>query len=226
MNLVELYIGSGCFSKEARKLRWNTFGVDWEQYGETDLIIDIEHLQRSQIPFKRIDHFHIGTDCTTYSIAAISTHRNGTEPKTEYAAKCDRTNIHVIELIEQEKIINQNVTFSFENPRGMLRHMPFMQQFTRHTVWYCQYGDDRAKPTDIWTNVDNWIPRPECRNYKYDKEGNIINKHCHHQGARRGARTGTQGRDGSYESSKMPGELCIEILKARMEHDRFILSLK
>ena len=27
-----------------------------------------------------------------------------------------------------------------------------MQEFKRHTVWYCKYGDSRAKPTDIWTS--------------------------------------------------------------------------
>lgn len=89
-----------------------------------------------------------------------------------------------------------------------------MQGFKRHTVWYCQYGDDRAKPTDIWTNSKTWVPKPMCKNYKYDNEGNVINKHCHHESARRGAKTGTQGKDGSYERSKIPMELCNEILNS------------
>lgn len=106
-------------------------------------------------------------DCTTYSIAAISTHRkNRTEPKSEYAKECDTTNKHWISLIDEWIKINPNLVFFIENPRGMLRHMPFMQKFKRHTVWYCQYGDDRAKPTDIWTNSNTWIPRPECHNFR------------------------------------------------------------
>ena len=92
--------------------------------------------------------------------------------------------------------------------------MEWMQEFKRYTVWYCQYGDDRAKPTDIWTNSKTWIPRPECHNYKYDKQGNIINKHCHHESARRGAKTGTQGKNGHYERSKIPYELCNEVLRS------------
>jgi hypothetical protein len=76
-----------------------------------------------------------------------------------------------------------------------------MQGFKRHTVWYCQYGDDRAKPTDIWTNSKTWIPKPMCKNFKYDSEGNIINRHCHHESARRGAKTGTQGKDLNYQWS-------------------------
>ena len=108
--------------------------------------------------------------------------------------------------------MNPDLVFFIENPRGILRHMPFMQGLKRHTVWYCQYGDSRAKPTDIWTNSTTWEPRPMCRNYKYDKEGNIIDKHCHHESARRGAKTGTQGKKGSYERSVIPEELCKEIL--------------
>jgi hypothetical protein len=85
----------------------------------------------------------------------------------------------------------------------MLRKMPFMQKFKRYTIWYCQYGDDRAKPTDIWTNCEDWIPRPTCHNG---------NKNCHHQPSPRGSRTGTQGIKGAYERSKIPTELCNEIL--------------
>jgi len=109
---------------------------------------------------------------------------------------------------------NIDMVFFIENPRGILRHMPFMQSYKRQTVWYCKYGDDRAKPTDIWTNSTEWTPRKQCRNYKYDSEGNIINKHCHHESARRGAKTGTQGKKGSYNRSKIPQQLCEEILKS------------
>lgn len=78
-----------------------------------------------------------------------------------------------------------------------------MQEFKRHTVWYCQYGDNRAKPTDIWTNSDDWIPRPQCFNGNPD---------CHHERAPRGSKTGTQGRRGSYERSMIPSELCNEVM--------------
>jgi len=143
-------------------------------------------------------------DCTTYTIAAISTHRNGTEPKSEYAKKCDNVNKHFIELIKKWQTVNNEMVFFIENPRGMLRKMPFMQEFKRYTIWYCQYGDDRAKPTDIWTNSKTWKPRNICHNG---------NKKCHHQPAPRGSKTGTQGRKGSFDRSKIPDELCIEILK-------------
>ena len=210
-NVLELFAGSRCIGRAAEKLNMNVFSVDWTPYENINLSIDIELLKITDVPFVP-DHVHASFDCTTYTIAAISHHRNGTEAKSDYAKKCDKVNQHVISLIKEWKIINPNITFTFENPRGMLRHMPFMQEFTRHTVWYCTYGDDRAKPTDIWTNLKNWKPKPMCRNYKYDKDGNIINKHCHHESARRGAKTGTQGKKGSFERSKMPKQLCNELM--------------
>ena len=97
------------------------------------------------------------------------------------------------------------MVFFIENPRGMPRKMTFMKEFKRQTIWYCQYGDDRAKPTDIWTNSTDWIPRPQCKNG---------NPNCHHQRAPRGSKTGTQGRKGSYERSIIPQDLCIEILNS------------
>ncbi len=201
MKVLELFAGSRCIGKSAEKLGHEVFSIDWNDYKDIDYICDIEYLTVNHLPWVP-DHIHASFDCTTYSIAAIKTHRNGVEPKSEYAKKCDRVNKNVIELYHDLKKINPNLTYSFENPRGMLRKMPFMQEFIRYTVWYCQYGDDRAKPTDIWTNLD-WIPKPVCWNG---------NKDCHHTPAPRGSKTGTQGRKGSYERSKIPELLCIELI--------------
>lgn len=85
----------------------------------------------------------------------------------------------------------------------MLRKMPIMADLPRQGVTYCQYGDTRMKPTDIWTNSTKWIPRPMCKN----------GDPCH-VAAPRGSKTGTQGLKGAYERSKIPEELCFEILKS------------
>lgn len=204
-NLLELFAGSRCIGNAADKLGINVFSIDWTPYENIDLTIDIEELKKEQVPFIP-DAIWASPDCTTYSIAAVSSHRiNSIEPKSDYAIKCDNVNKHWISLIKEWLIINPNLVFFIENPRGMLRKMPFMQEFKRHTIWYCTYGDDRAKPTDIWTNSKNWKPREVCHNG---------NKNCHHQPAPRGSKTGTQGKKGSYERSKIPNELCNEILKS------------
>jgi hypothetical protein len=128
--------------------------------------------------------------------------KNGYIPKTETA-------ILGIKIVEKTiEIINHfNPKYWFiENPRGMLRKMDMMKEFKRHTITYCQYGDDRMKPTDIWTNSDIWTPRKICKNG--DK--------CHIS-APRGSRTGTQGRSNAYERSKIPNQLCKEILKSTIQ---------
>lgn len=204
LKLVELFAGSRCVGKAGEELGMKVFSADWQPFDNIDFVGDIENMKISDVPFVP-DVVWASPDCTTYTIAAISTHRNGTEPKSEYAKKCDYVNKHFISLIKQWLKINPNLKFYIENPRGMLRKMPFMQEFKRHTVWYCQYGDDRAKPTDIWTNNDEWLPRPMCHNG---------NKNCHHQPAPRGSKTGTQGRKGSYNRSMIPHQLCIEVLSA------------
>ena len=219
LKVLELFAGSRSVGRAAEELGMEVFSVDWEKYEGINLSIDIEDMRLEDVPFVP-DFVWASPDCTTYSIAAVSSHRrNRTEPVSEYAIKCDNVNKHWITLIKKWLEINPNMVFFIENPRGMLRHMPFMQEFNRHTVWYCKYGDDRAKPTDIWTNSKTWIPREECHNYKYDKEGNIVNKHCHHESARRGAKTGTQGRQDSYNRSKIPNELCVEILSSLIQKE-------
>lgn len=203
MKVLELFAGSRSFGKEAEKLGYNVFSVDWKPYENINWVGDIENLTVNDIPFTP-DVVWASPDCTTYSIAACSTHReNSIYPKSEYAKKCDRVNLHFISLINEWLFVNPDLIFFIENPRGMLRKMPFMQGFDRHTVWYCQYGDSRAKPTDIWTNSKTWKPRPMCRNG---------NKNCHHESAPRGSKTGTQGRKGSYTRSIIPADLCREIL--------------
>ena len=92
----------------------------------------------------------------------------------------------------------------------------------RTTVWYCRYGDIRAKPTDLWSNnIFNL----------FNQKGFISktcfnnNKKCHHESAPRGStikklkekgiivkKGGTQAKKNNYERSKIPYELCKEIL--------------
>lgn len=72
----------------------------------------------------------------------------------------------------------------------------------RITVTYCQYGDTRMKPTDIWTNHPDPKFKPMC--HKGDP--------CH-VSAPRGSKTGTQGLKGSKERSVIPALLCKHIVE-------------
>jgi hypothetical protein len=116
---------------------------------------------------------------------------------TEYARFCDKVNAHVVKLIQEL----QPRYWFIENPVGGLRKMDFMQGLPRFTVTYCQYGERRQKPTDIWTNHPDPQFKPAC------KRG----APCH-DAAPRGAKTGTQGLKGSKERAVIPKLLCEHIV--------------
>jgi len=204
MKVLELFAGSRSIGKVAEELGHEVFSVDINNFEGIDLVKDIEFLTKEDIPFIP-DVIWASPPCTTYSIAAISHHRDMGKPKTEFAAKSDRLILNTLKLIKE-----YNCKYFIENPRGYLRKMDFMKGIPKTTVWYCTYGDMRAKPTDIWSNhiyslfnVNGWKPRAICFNG---------NTNCHHQPAPRGSKTGTQGLKNNYERSKVPTELCKEIL--------------
>ena len=206
MKVLELFSGTGVLSAAFRERGHETLTVDWEESHKPDLKADIGTLSADDVVrlFGRPDVIWASPDCTTYSVMCISRHRDGTRPKTEYAARCDAVNAHVCDLIRQLK---PKVWF-IENPVGMLRKMPFIEQLMRdtggkrYTVTYCQYGERRQKPTDIFTNHPDPQFRPPC------KRG----APCH-DAAPRGSRTGTQGLKGKAVRAKLPDELCRHIVR-------------
>lgn len=220
MKVLELFAGSCSFSNVAKELGYETFTTDIKQFGNIDYVVDIMDFDYNKVPFVP-DIIWASPPCTCFSVGSIGTHWMG--GMGAYIPKTNEAKLAIKIVKKMNRIIEyyKPLYFYIENPRGILRKLNLMY-YIRRTIWYCQYGDKRAKPTDIWTNDWPWYPKPVCRNYRYDKSGQIINRHCHHISARRGAKTGTQGLKGSYERSKVPRELCLEILKQKIKDDQNI----
>ena len=208
MNVLELFAGSRSVGKAAESLGYNVFSSDINEFEGIDYAVDILEFDINKVPFTP-DIIWASPPCTYFSVASIGKHWNKDHtPKSDnamFGVKMVQKTIDIIKEISPKK-------WYIENPRGKLRKLQVVKGLPRTTVWYCKYGDTRAKPTDIWTNnlysllnSDGWNPRPECFNG---------NKDCHHESAPRGSRTGTQGLKGNYNRSKIPHELCIEILNS------------
>lgn len=209
MKILELFAGSRSIGKEAEKLGYEVFSSDIEQFGGIDYVEDILKFDYSKVPFTP-DVIWASPPCTGFSVASIGSHWTGGKgayiPKSETSKLGLKLLDKTIEIIQYYTEKNPNLVWFIENPRGLMRKMPQMSGYYmeehRRTITYCQYGDTRMKPTDIWTN-SKWIPREKCKNG--DK--------CHIS-APRGSKTGTQGLKGDYERSKIPPELCKEVLKS------------
>lgn len=206
MRVLELFAGTRSISKAFEARGHETFCIDWSRDLEgIDWYADIGRITVQDIldRFGRPDVIWMSPDCTTFSIAAIGHHRRkdlvtgNLDPVSEYAAFCDKVDQHAIDLM-----MGLGPRYWFiENPRGGMRKMAWMQGLPRYTVTYCQYGDIRMKPTDIWTNHPDPKFLPACRN----------GDPCH-EAAPRGSQTGTQRIRGSMERSRIPPLLCQHIV--------------
>ena len=206
MKILELFAGTRSIGKAFEKRGHDVFSVEWDKkFDGIDLNADIGQLKASDIleKFGHPDVIWASPDCATFSIAAISHHRRKNletgelEPDSEYARFCDAVDQNVLRLIMDLK----PRYWFIENPRGGMRKMSWMHGLPRYTVTYCQYGDIRMKPTDIWTNHPNPKFKPPC------KKGSPC-----HQSAPRGSKTGTQGLRGSVDRGVIPDALCNHIV--------------
>lgn len=215
MNVLELFAGSRSIGKVCDNLGYNVFSSDINSFDNIDYVIDINKFDVSLVSFIP-DFIWASPPCTYFSVASIGKHWNkNNTPKSDNALKGVEYVKSTLKIINYFKLLNPNLNWFMENPRGKLRKLNIVKGLPRTTVWYCKYGDTRAKPTDIWSNniwnpmfnTNGWKPREECFNG---------NKDCHHEAAPRGSRTGTQGLKGNYDRSKIPQQLCEDIVKSNI----------
>ena len=203
MLVVDLFSGLGGWSKPALDRGHEVFRVEMEPRFDAELHADILTLSPDDLPF-RPDLLLASPPCEAFSVMRIG--RNWNYDRTP---KNDRAR-HGLALVEATIALisaTQPRYFVIENPRGQLRMMPQMQGFERRTVTYCQYGEQRMKPTDLWSA--SWPPSLVLH------EPCVPGSSCH-VAAPRGSRTGTQGYAGDdyWVKSVVPYALALDVTMA------------
>jgi hypothetical protein len=203
MLVFDFFAGTGSSTQAFEDAGDTVITFELDKQFDVTVHADIMDISAKQLlrKYGRPDFVWASPPCTAFSVASMGHHWTGGKgayvPKTPEATYNQMLVSRTREIIDE---LNPSKGYLIENPRGMLRKLPPLQGILRHTVTYCQYGDDRMKPTDLWGGVVGWTPRAMCKN----------GDPCH-VAAPRGSRTGTQGRKGAKDRSMVPYELSQEI---------------
>ena len=199
---IDLFSGLGGFSSAfSDSDSWVVTTVDIEDRFKPDICADVLELRPSDLP--AADVILASPPCTAFSMAASGTHLDSDgRPVSDWGRESLALIHHTIGLIKGR----DPRWYVIENPMGGMRRE--LGEPDAH-VWWCQYGSDRAKPTDLWGRIPPSFEPRTCRN---------DNPSCHHERAPRGADSGTQASNQSAaERAKIPHELSAAILTA-VEH--------
>lgn len=205
LKVLELFSGFECISNAFREKGHECFTIDWDERFPSSMHCDISKLQVEDLPeeWRHPDVIFAGTDCTSYSVAAISKHRRknsitgNLDPISDKAKFSDEMNKHVRDLMTK---MNPQIII-FENPMGAFRKMDFVNDLILNTTTYCQYGFTYRKQTDFLSNIDLHL-KPPCKN----------GSPCHEK-APRGARTGLQAIKDPALKAIYPPKLCEHIVE-------------
>jgi site-specific DNA-cytosine methylase len=165
MIIYDFYSGTGSSTQAFEDAGHTVIKVELDEYFEADerdiLELSAEYLIAK---YGKPDFIWASPPCQKFSVASLWKYweggRNGSVPKHPAVYEAIDLVKHTIKLMQD---CNPTYGWIMENPRGMLRKQDFMQDHKRWTVTYCQYGDTRMKPTDVWGTISNWSPRPMCK---------------------------------------------------------------
>ena len=210
MIVYDFFAGTGSATKAFEDAGHTIIRVELDEYFEAEER-DILSLTAETLIAKygQPDFIWASPPCTTFSVASIRHYWSYIDgkamPKNEKTLHGIAIVAHTVALIQT---LNPTYGWLMENPRGMLRKQSVVSELNRRTITYCQYGDFRMKPTDLWGEVPGWISREPCK----------AGMTCHNS-AKRGSDTGSQGiggggKRGAMLRSMIPYELGKEILDA------------
>ena len=138
MKVLELFAGSRSIGKVCDELGHEVFSSDWTPFEGIDYAVDINQFDTAKVPFIP-DMIWASPPCTTFSVASIGKHWDmNRRPKTEDALMGLQILRKTIDIIKYYHLLNPELVWYIENPRGMMRKMVVWNQIlhVRNTVTY------------------------------------------------------------------------------------------
>jgi hypothetical protein len=166
--LLELFKGSGSVGTIARKKGFDTLSLDFDEEFEPDILTDILKWDYKKMNI-RPEFIWASPPCNTYSTLAYPLRERDpktAEPLSERAVIGTKILYKTIEIIKYFLKKNPNMGFVIENPRGMMRYDKKIKEFIYNFTYYCNYNDDRTKPTNFFSNYPLYLDPTICRGPK------------------------------------------------------------
>jgi len=188
MKILELYSGTGTFSKIAKELGHEVYTIDNNPKCNPNKCIDILKLKMEDIPFKP-DMIWASPPCTDYSHA-----------KRTGVSYIELSNMLVIKTISLILALKPKY-WVIENPQtGTLKFQYFISELPYTDVDYCRYGKKFRKRTRLWNNFGFIGKSCVCKGKHEDSCGNGRAKY-------------TENKLNAYQKGSIPEQLTKEILK-------------
>jgi len=166
--LLELFKGSGSVGEQARKMGFDTISLDFDEKFEPDILTDILKWDYKNMNIKP-DFIWASPPCNTYSQLAYKLKERDiktAKPLSDKAKIGTKILYKTIEIIIYFFKKNPKMGFVIENPRGMMRNDKKMKQFLLNNTHYCNYGDERRKSTDFFSNYELYLSDNKCKGTK------------------------------------------------------------
>jgi site-specific DNA-cytosine methylase len=157
MIVFDFFSGTGSSTQAFKDAGHTVISFELDSSFEATENVDVMTLKAADLIAKygQPDFIWASPPCTAFSVASMGHHwmQGGANPlpRTEAAKMSQELVAYTRDLIKE---LNPTKGWLMENPRGMLRKLPVVEDLPRRTVTYCTYGDSRMKPTDLWGGGD------------------------------------------------------------------------
>ena len=163
--VFDFFAGTGSSTQAFEDAGHTVIKVEMDEYFSADER-DILALTGDMLieKYGQPDFIWASPPCQKFSVASLWKYWEGTRGKSvpKHPAVYEAIALveHTVNLMQS---LQPTYGWMMENPRGMLRHQDVVKELPRWTISYCQYGDTRMKPTDLWGTIQGWTPRPMCK---------------------------------------------------------------